>query len=124
MRSVDFPYHTDARGRTAETADREHVRDLIEQLLFTMPGERIMRPDFGAGLLQLVFQPASAERAAATQILAQSALQQWLGDVIEVRAVEVTVEDSRLGVRVDYAIHETGETRSDGFAFGAEGAGA
>ena len=123
MRSVDFPYRTDARGRSAETADAEHVRDLIEQLLFTMPGERVMRPEFGAGLLQLVFQPASAERAAATQMLAQSALQQWLGEVIEVRAVEVTVEESRLDVRVDYAIRETGEARSDGFAFGTGSGG-
>ena len=87
--NVDFPFHFDSRGRTAETADDDHVRDLIEQVLFTAPGERVNRPDFGSGLLQLVFAPNSAELAAATQFLVQGALQQWLGDLIEVRAVQV-----------------------------------
>lgn len=119
MRSVDFPYRTDSRGRTAETRDAEHIRDLIEQLLFTTPGERVMRPDFGAGLLQLVFQPTGEERAAATQTLVQSVLQQFLGDLIEVRDVEVTTAESRLDVRIDYAIRETGADRSDTFGFGA-----
>lgn len=123
MESVAFPYRTGADGRTARTREAAHVRDLIEQLLFTSPGERVMRPDFGAGLLQLVFQPAGAERAAATRMLAQAALQQWLGDVIEVRAVEVTADEGRLEVTVAYRIRETGEARTDGFAFAAGSGG-
>ena len=80
---VDHPYRFDARGRTAETTTSEHIRDLIEQVLFTAPGERVNRPDFGCGLQRLVFAPNSDELAAASQFLVQGALQQWLGDLIE-----------------------------------------
>ena len=108
---VDHPYSVDPRGRTAATSEDEHVRDLVEQVLFTTPGERVNRPGFGSGLLQLVFAPLSDELASATQFLVQGALQQWLGDVIEVEAVEVDGEDSTLGVRVVYTVRRTGERR-------------
>ncbi len=61
---IEFPFHIDGRGRTAAPADSDtHLRELIEQLLFTNPGERLNRPDFGSGLLQLVFAPNSTELA-------------------------------------------------------------
>lgn len=101
---IDHPYRIDGRGRTAE-ADREaHVRDLIEQVLFTEPGERVNRPTFGCGLLRLVFAPNSRELAAATQFQVQGALQQWLGDVIQVEAVLVESVDSTLAVTVRYVL--------------------
>ena len=109
MTQVDFPFTIDNRGRTAATAEAEHVRDLVEQVLFTAPGERVNRPSFGSGLLQLVFAPLSDELASATQFLVQGALQQWLGDLIQVEAVEVIAEDSTLGVRVVYTLRRTGE---------------
>jgi hypothetical protein len=109
---VDYPYSVDPRGRTAATGEDEHVRNLVEQVLFTAPGERVNRPSFGSGLLQLVFAPLSDELASATQFLVQGALQQWLGDVIEVEAVEVEGEDSTLGVRVVYTVRHTGERRT------------
>ena len=59
--NIDFPFQFDRRGRTATTSDAGHVRDMIEQLLFTNPGERVNRPDFGSGLQQLVFAPNSTE---------------------------------------------------------------
>ena len=99
---VDYPFQPDTRGRTATTNDDDHVRDLIEQVLFTSPGERVNRPTFGSGLLQLVFAPNSGALAAATQMSVQGALQQWLGDVIEVQAVEVTNTDATLHVLVQY----------------------
>jgi len=67
MSQVDFPYHVDGRGLTATTAPDDHLRDLIEQVLFTAPGERVMRPEFGSGLLGLVFEPGGPELVAATQ---------------------------------------------------------
>jgi phage baseplate assembly protein W len=112
---VDHPYHFDGRGRTAATTDDDHVRDMIEQVLFTMPGERVNRPDFGSGLLQLTFAPISDELASATQFLVQGALQQWLGDVIAVEQVRVTREDAALRVVVEYLVQRTGERRSDSF---------
>jgi phage baseplate assembly protein W len=104
MTQIDYPLHFDSRGRTAEAGDDKHIRDLVEQVLFTSPGERVNRPDFGSGLLQLVFAPSSDEQAAATQFLVQGALQQWLGDLIQVEVVEVASEDSTLEVTVQYIV--------------------
>jgi phage baseplate assembly protein W len=108
---VDFPYGIDARGRTAEVGEEGHVRDLIEQVLFTAPGERVNRPTFGSGLLGLVFEPNSEALAAATEHTVQGALQLWLGDVILVEGVDVTSDDSRLEVTVRYVLRRTQEQR-------------
>lgn len=97
---LDFPVHVDGRGRLALTDADDHVRDMIHQVLFTNPGERVNRPDFGCGLLQLVFLPNSEPLAIATQFTVKSALQKWLGDVIQVDEVAVTAEDSTLRVKV------------------------
>jgi len=86
---LDFPYRFDGLGRTATTDRDDHIRDLIEQVLFTAPGERVMRPDFGSGLLALVFEPNSSTLAATTQIMVQGALQQYLSHLIACRRVEV-----------------------------------
>ncbi len=102
-----YPYSFDARGRTAEAAADDHIRDLIEQVLFTAPGERVNRPLFGSGLQQLVFAGNSTALAAAIQLTVQGALQQWLGDLIEVQAVEATSDDSTLRVVVKYTVRRT-----------------
>ena len=106
---IDYPFRIDGRGRTARTDGDEHIRDLIEQVLFTAPGERVNRPTFGTGLRQLVFAPASPELATATQVLVQGALQQWLSEAIEVASVEVTVEESVLSVTVQYVVRRNQE---------------
>jgi uncharacterized protein len=114
--NIDFPFHFDNLGRTATTDSDDHIRDMIEQLLFTNPGERVNRPDFGSGLLQLVFAPNSPELAATLQFTMQAALQQWLGDLIDVQALEVVSEDSRLQVFLQYVIKRSGEQRTEIFA--------
>jgi len=116
--NIDYPHHFDTLGRTAQTSDAHHVRDMIEQLLFTNPGERVNRPDFGSGLLQAIFAPNSPELATALQYTTQAALQRWLGDVIEVHTLEFTAEDSTLRVLLRYSIRQTGEQRSDSFVTG------
>lgn len=118
MRHLDFPYHFDGSKRTASTDEQDHIRDLIHQVLFTSPGERVNRPTFGSGLLQLAFAPNSAELGAATQMLVQSALQQWLGDLILVHAVDVETADEQLRVRVDYSIRATQTREVTTFARG------
>jgi phage baseplate assembly protein W len=109
--NIDFPFHFDERRRTAETETNEHIRDMIEQLLMTSPGERVNRPDFGSGLMQLVFAPNSPELAAAMQYTLQAALQQWLGDLIELQALEVTSLESSLIVTVQYLVRRTNESQ-------------
>ncbi len=105
--NIDFPYKFDHRGRTAEADYEDHIRDLIEQVLFTSPGERVNRPSFGSGLLQLVFAPNSEELAGTTQFLVQGALQEWLGDLIQVESVQVESEESTLRVSVQYLIRRS-----------------
>jgi phage baseplate assembly protein W len=107
MMQIDYPYRFDRRRRTAATGGDDHVRDLIEQVLFTAPGERLNRPDFGSGLMQLVFAPNSDQLAAATQMVVQGALQQWLGNLIQVDSVVVDDEDSTLHVTVRYIVLRT-----------------
>ena len=92
----------DGRGRTAGTGDDEHLRDLIEQVLFTAPGERVMRPGFGSGLLGLVFEPNGPGQGAATRHLVEAALQRELGDRIAVQDLEVTVDEGTLSVSIAY----------------------
>ena len=116
--NLDFPYHFDSRGRTADSSDEDHIRDLIEQVLFTAPGERVNRPDFGSGLQRLVFAPNSDELAAATQFLVQGSLQQWLGDLIEVSEVDVQNEDSTLRITVQYIIRRTQQQQTAQFTRG------
>lgn len=111
----DFPFHIDGRGRTAETDEDDHIRDLIYQVLFTNPGERVNRPDFGCGIGQLVFMPNSPALGAATQFLVHAALTRWLDNVIALQRVEVVSEDNRLTVRVIFTKRSTGEERDAQF---------
>jgi Bacteriophage baseplate protein W len=114
--NIDFPLHFDERGRTARTDDADHLRDMIEQLLFTRPGERVNRPDFGCGLLQMVFAPSSPEIAGALQLTIQAALDRWLGDVVEVRELSVEAVDAKLTVDITYASRRTGEEQTRSFS--------
>ncbi len=113
--NVGFPYRVDPTGRTANVDDETHLRDMIAQVLFTAPGERVMRPDFGSGLLALTFEPNSMELAATTQFLVQGSLQQWLGHLIAVEAVEVSGVDGALYVSVQYVILRTQQRKVDQF---------
>ena len=116
MQTLDHPYHFDGRGRSATTGEADHIRDLIEQVLFTAPGERVMRPDFGAGLLALVFEPNSSTLAATTQFLVQSGLQRHLSELIAVNAVTVENVDAALQVTVAYTVLADGTTQQASIA--------
>jgi phage baseplate assembly protein W len=112
---IASPLGFDGRGRTAAAPAVRHIEDLIESVLFTAPGERVMRPTFGSGLLQLVFAPNSDHLAATLQVLVAGALQQWLGDLIDVNDVRTNNDDATLEVSVDYTIRSTGETTTATF---------
>jgi phage baseplate assembly protein W len=113
--NIDFPYHFDGRGRTAETGEADHIRDMIEQFLFTNAGERVNHPDFGSGILQLVFDPNGPELAAALEFTIQAGLQRWLGDVIEVQALHVSSVESTIYVDLQYTLRRTGEQQTENF---------
>jgi len=122
---ISFPYQIDGRGRSRqarrEEGNDDYIKGLIEQVLFTAPGERVMRPDFGSGLRQLLFEGNSPELAATTQMLAQGALQQWLGNLIVIESVEIAAVDSALHVEVIYIVRRTQEPQRVVFKRGAQG---
>ena len=115
---IDFPFHLDGLGRTANADPDKHIRDLIEQVLFTSPGERANRPSFGSGLLRQVFAPQDDALAAALQMTVQAALQQWLGDLIQVAGVTVQTQDATLTVTVRYVVRRSQQSSVAQFSRG------
>lgn len=114
-----YPYSFDNSGATAQTDLSGHIRDMIGQILLTSPGERVNRPTFGCGVAQLVFAPNSDVLAAAQQQIIQSSLQQWLSDLIRVRTVDVSAEDSTLLITISYTIVQTQQQQTQQFVYGA-----
>jgi phage baseplate assembly protein W len=102
--NYNYPFKIDQNGRTATTGEERHIYQLIEQVLFTAMGERVNRPTFGTGINQLVFAPNSEQLAAATQLLVQGSLQQWLGNIIRVELVSVESKESSLTIFVQYSV--------------------
>jgi len=112
---ITFPFQIDRQGRTAGTGRDEHIRQMIEMVLFTNPGERVNRPDFGSGLMQLLFAPNSSELAAATEFMVQGNLQQWLGDLIQVEQVDVSSEEAAIRIHVQYIVRRSGQRETAEF---------
>jgi phage baseplate assembly protein W len=108
---IDFPFRIAGSGRTALATEEEHVRDLIEQVLFTMPGERVNRPTFGSDVSRMLFAPNNPAAGPAIQLAVQGALLQWLGDRVIVTSVQVEVEQSTLTVSVEYTVRSSQETQ-------------
>ncbi len=117
---LDFHYNFNGQGKTNTTNLNDHIRDLIYQVLFTTPGERVNRPTFGSGIMQLVFAPNSTELGAATQMLVESSLQQWLGEVIQTESVKVEVQESTLKVHIVYIVRQSQLRFEENFEFGGE----
>ena len=116
MINIDYPFRFDSRGRTATTGTREHIRDMVEQFLFTSPGERVNRPDFGAGLLRLLFEPNSPELETALQFNIKAGLEKWVSEMIAIELLEVTSDDSMIQAVLSYVIRATGEQRVETIA--------
>jgi hypothetical protein len=116
--NVSFPYQFDGRGRTQEATLNDYINQIVEQVLFTSPGERVNLPDFGSGLLQLPFAPNSMEMAAATQFSVQAALQKWLGSYVKVQSVVASAQDAVLTVTVTYTPLSTDVTQVQTFVYG------
>jgi phage baseplate assembly protein W len=112
MSNIAYPFHFDSRGRTATADPDTHVRDLVEQVLFTAPGERVNRPDFGSGLLRLVFNANSPELEAALDYSIRASLQRWLGDLIDLQPLEIVREDSAIFIGVRYVVRLTGQSKA------------
>lgn len=116
--SPSFPYGFDANGRTSQPSAQDYLSQLIEQVLFTSPGERVNLPDFGSGLLQLPFTPNSVELAAATQFAIQGALQKWLSGYVIARSVVASAQEAALNVTVSWTPINSDITQVQTFTYG------
>ncbi len=101
-RYLAFPFALGPAGELAATDLDGAIRGRIEQLLFTSPGERVMRPTFGCGLRDLVFEPNNSVLAAATEFTVAKALQSQLGRLVMIHAVHVAAEEASLRIEVVY----------------------
>jgi hypothetical protein len=110
--NIGYPFHFDSRGRTASTTNDDHIRDMLEQLLFTNAGERVNHPDFGSGIQQLIFGPTSPELAVALQYTLKAAIQRWMSDIIELQALEVVSQESTLSISIQYLVRSTNEQQT------------
>jgi hypothetical protein len=113
--NIAYPLHIASNGRTAVSDSVQHINDMIQQVLFTIPGERVNLLTFGSGLSQAVFAPNGADYAATYQALIQGALQQWLGNLIRVQSLQVTSEDATLQLTLQYVILATQQQQTEQF---------
>jgi phage baseplate assembly protein W len=109
---VGFPFKINSYGRIAEPDYELHVQQMIELVLFTAPGERVNRPEFGCGLLQVLYGPDTQNMASAVDFLVKTALQRWMSDVIHATKVEVQAgENGALKVSLTYLLLRDREVR-------------
>jgi uncharacterized protein len=113
VRPARHPYRLTSARRLEDAGLERHVADLVRLVLLTGPGERLHRPDFGAGLgAATVFEPLDAALTSLVEVRARGSLERALGDRIEV--VQITVErsgESTLLAEVTYQLRGS-DTRS------------
>lgn len=105
MTHLAFPFSYDSRGRTGESLTQaDYIKAMVEQTLLTSPGERVNRPEFGAGLLDMVFEPGSETLSEAAGFLVRSSLQRWLQDMLIIEALTVRIEEGSLVLDLTYVV--------------------
>jgi phage baseplate assembly protein W len=110
-RFLDLPVDVGPTGALRTTGGEDHLRDLVLQVLFTDPGERVNRPDFGCGVRRLAFSAGNDVLRATARFLISQNLERWLGDRLTVEQVDVQVEPGEeevLRITVVYVVRQTG----------------
>lgn len=108
MTRLAFPFAVTALGQSAAVpyGSDAHVRQMLELLVFTMPDERVMRPDLGSPVRQMVFAPGGGPAAIALEAALQAAIQQWLGTVLTLLDLTVTADEAEgvLDIAITYEV--------------------
>jgi len=113
-RGWHFPPILDERGTMALTSDDTEIEQAIHLILSTAPGQRVMRPDFGCRIHELVFAPNNATTAGLAGRYVTEALGRW-EPRIAVQNVEATIDPddaSRLLITVEYHVNALHSNRS------------
>ncbi len=114
-RALTFPFQASDRGVASTSGRSEAIRQQLEQLLMTIPGERVNRPDFGCGIQRLVFAGADPETAASAEYLIATSIRRFMRDLVRLDAVRVTVDVTTLYVDILYTAVDTGEELAASF---------
>jgi hypothetical protein len=103
-----FPPAAGEHGAVAMAAGDDDIRQAIRLVLGTSPGERVMRPDFGAGLNALAFEPLNTTTAAMARLRVEDALRQWEPRIDQVRVdVAIGPGRNRLDIDIRYRVRAT-----------------
>ena len=121
MRGLHFPFQLGDLGTPRSAGHLQAIRQQLEQLLFTLPGERVNRPRFGCGVQRLVFGAATPESAAAAEYVLRVNVKEFMGEIVRLDAVRVTADDATLFVDILYTVIETGEEGAESFRRPLEG---
>jgi len=119
-----FPFNVGSDG-PAISARSQHVREQIEQVLFTSAKERVFRPEFGVGLRRLVFEPNNAALWNITQKQLTSSLAEALHGEVDPRTlnIEISQEDSKLIIFISYRLAAINKEESHQFTLPEQGNG-
>ncbi len=113
IQALSFPLAVDvglARLRQESDPDR-YLEQLIRQVILTAPGERIRRPEFGAGVYRQVFALNSTAGAVLAETTVYQALDTWLGTLIKLEKVEATARAEVLEIAIIYVVRQRGDRR-------------
>ena len=106
---INYPFKIAGTGNISSADEDKHIKDLIEQVLFTDPGERVNLPEFGCGLKSFIFSPNDKILETTLQVSITASLQKWLDHLIIVKDVVVDVEEEKLYITIKYKKIRTGE---------------
>jgi phage baseplate assembly protein W len=114
-----FPVSVDKRGRVALSRQEQDIEQAIQMIVMTPKGQRMMRPEFGCHIHELMFAPNNAATAGLAARYVEEALAMWEPriEVEEVRASFDGDDESRLLIEVLYEVKATNDPRSLVFPF-------
>lgn len=115
-----FPFSMETNGPRL-SGRAEHIRGQIEQVLFTLPGERVFRPEFGAGVKALVFEPNSTPLWQITKRRLLASLAEALQGEVDPKSIEVSVsgDEDKLTITISYTLAAIGHRDNQVFSVGA-----
>ncbi len=112
---VSFPLRIDNRGRMATAGYETHVREMLEQLLFTQPGERVNRPDFGTPISAAIFDRPTDELISSLEFQVSTSVQRFMGEVVSLENVSIDVVDDQIEIILTYTIIALNQSTEERF---------
>lgn len=115
MSRLAFPFSPATSGRSSTVAygGDAHVRQMLELLIFSLAGERVMRPELSSPVMQMVFGAGNGPVAIGLQAALQASITQWLGHVLELRDLSVKFDEKDVALEVVVTYETLASKRAD-----------